>query len=127
MKFKWLILFLVLSILSCSRENIPKGILPKNKIVPILVDQHLAEQIFAQRFSFGIKDENSMDDLYLSILKKHKVDQKVFEESVYYYSKHPDQYKPIYDEVLNRLNELQVKVKLEDPSLKTAPDKEIKK
>jgi hypothetical protein len=118
MKFKWLILFSLLLALSCGSEKLPKGILPRDKMVPMLVDQHLAEMIFAQRFAVGLKSENTMDDLYVSILKKYKVDRKVFEESVYYYSKHPDKYKEIYDEVLNRLNEMEVKAKQEDPSLK---------
>ena len=118
MKYRYLIILMVLLCFSCSKEKLPKGILPKDKMVPILVDQHLAETIFAQRFAVGIKGDNALEDLYLSILKKYKVDQKVFEESVYYYSKHPDKYKPVYDEVLNRLNEMEVKVKQEDPSIK---------
>ena len=118
MKYKWLILFSAILVFSCGKEKLPKGILSKNKMVPILVDQHLAELLFTQRFSLGIKDgKNMMDDLYLSVIKKNKVDQKTFEQSVFYYSKHPDQYIPIYDEVLNRLNEMQVKVKLENPAL----------
>jgi len=125
MKYNWLILFTVLLVYSCGGEKLPKGILPKDKMVPILVDQHLAEVIFNQRFSLGIKDDkNVMDDLYLSVLKKNRVDQKIFEQSVFYYSKHPYKYIPIYDEVLNRLNEMQVKVKLENPALGI---KEIKK
>lgn len=127
MKYKWLILFWFLLALSCGSEKLPKGILPKEKMVPMLVDQHLCEQIFASRFAVGIKGDNTMDDIYLSLLKKYKVDKKVFEQSIFYYSKHPDKYKPIYDEVLNRLNQLEIKVKQEDPTLKTGTDKEVKK
>lgn len=126
MKYKWLILILILSAFSCGAGKLPKGILPKDKMIPILVDQHLAELVFNQRFAVGIKSDNVMEDLYLSILKKYKVTQKVFEESVFFYSKHPDLYKPIYDEVLNRLNEMEVKVKQEEPSLKNKPEKENK-
>ena len=121
-----MILFCVLSSFSCGNKKLPKGILPMNKMVPILVDQHLAEVIYNQRFAIGVKDENAVENLYLSILKKYKVDEKTFEESTFYYSKHPDLYKPIYDEVLNRLNEMQVKVKQEDPALKTGADKKLK-
>jgi hypothetical protein len=126
MKYKWLIIFMVLLAFSCGNAKLPKGILPKDKMVAILVDQHLAEVIFNQRFAIGVKDENAMENLYLSILKKYKVDEKVFEESTFYYSKHPNLYKPIYDEVLNRLNEMQVKVKQEDPALKKGEDKKLK-
>ena len=118
MKFRWLILISLLLFFSCREEKIPKGILTKDKMVPMLVDQHLAEMIFAKRFAVGLKDENTMEDLYLSILKKYSVERKVFEKSVFYYSKHPNQYREIYDEVLNRLNEMNIKAKQEDPSLK---------
>ena len=76
MKYKWLILLTVLFAFSCGKEKLPKGILPKGKMVPILVDQHLAEVIYNQRFAIGVKDDNAMENLYLSILKKHKVDEK---------------------------------------------------
>ena len=118
MNRKWILLVFLLLVLSCGGKKLPKGILTKDKMVPMLVDQHVAEMIYAQRFAVGLKSESTMDDLYLSILKKYGVDRKVFEESVYYYSKHPDLYGAIYDEVLNRLNEMDVKVKKEDPTLK---------
>jgi hypothetical protein len=118
MKLRWVIVFAWFLVISCGGNQLPEGILTKDKMVPMLVDQHLAETIFAQRITFGLKSENTLNDLYLSILKKYGVDRKVFEESVFYYSKHPKQYKEIYDEVLNRLNAMEVKVKQEDPSLK---------
>ena len=118
MKFRWLILFVFLLVSSCGGEKLPKGILTKDKMVPMLVDQHLSEQIFSLRFQVGLKNDDVMNDLYLSILKKYGVERKVFENSVFYYSKHPEKYKEIYDEVLNRLNAMEIKVKKEDPSLK---------
>jgi hypothetical protein len=114
----WWVLLLILLAFSCGGDNLPKGILPKDKMIPILVDQHLAENIFTQRFALGMNKDKTIEDLYLSVLKKYNVSQKVFEESVFYYSKHPDKYKSIYDEVLNRLNAMDVKVKQEDITLK---------
>ena len=111
MKFRWLMVIALFMALSCGGGKLPKGILPKEKMIPLLVDQHLAEQMFSLRFSLGLKNDSVLDDLYLSVLKKNGVDRKVFEESVYYYSKHPEKYKPIYDEVLNRLNAMDVKIK----------------
>ncbi len=118
MKFRWLILLVLFLTFSCGRGKLPEGILPKNKMVPMLVDQHLAQQIFSLRFQYGLKGDSIIDDLYLSILKKYNVSRKEFEESVYYYSKHPEKYKPVYDEVLNRLNAMEVKIKKEQPELK---------
>jgi hypothetical protein len=118
MKFRWFIVFVLLLAFACGGEKLPKGILTKEKMVPMLVDQHLAEQIFSLRFNVGLKNDSVIDDLYLSILKKYGVERNKFEQSVFYYSKHPEKYKEIYDEVLNRLNAMEVKVKKEEPALR---------
>jgi hypothetical protein len=104
---KILVILTTMLVLACSTNKVPKGILTEKEITPVLVELHLAEGIYAQRYV--VKEEasreNYPEDLYLSVLKKYKLDRKVFEASVFYYGKHPD----IYDEVLNRLNELSVK------------------
>jgi len=118
MKIKIISLLVILTLFSCFKEKIPEGILPEEKMVPLLVDLHLTEPIHAQRFALGLPDSSAMEDLYLSFLKKHKVNPKQFEKSVYYYGKHPDQYKEIYNKVLDRLSEMEVKIKQENPSIK---------
>jgi len=99
---------------SCSNNKTPKGILSDKEITPILIELHLAEAIYTQRYSLEITRENYQEDLYLTILKKYKLDRNAFEASVLYYGKHPDKYKPIYDEVLNQLNEMNVKARIKD-------------
>ena len=99
---------------SCSNNKTPKGILSDKEITPILIELHLAEAIYTQRYSQEITRENYQEDLYLTILKKYKLDRKAFEASVLYYGMHPDKYKPIYDEVLNHLNEMNVKARIKD-------------
>jgi len=110
----YLIILMVILTLSCSKNRVPKGILKEKEITPVLVEIHLAEAIFAQRYSQETTRENYQEDLYLSILRKYKIDQKVFEKSVLYYGKHPDKYKLVYDEVLNRLAEMSAKSRAKD-------------
>ncbi len=111
---KYILFTTLLLILACSPNDVPKGILTEKEITPILVDIHLAEGIYAQKNLLKITRENYQEDLYLSVIKKYKIDQKVLEASLLYYGKYPDKYKPIYDEVLNRLNELEVKFRAKD-------------
>ena len=111
---KWWMISMAIMVLACSNNRVPKGILSEKQIIPVLVDLHLAEGIYNQRYVQQITRGNYQEDLYLSILKKYKLDQKVFEASVLYYGKHPDKYKPVYDEVLNRLNEMSVKSRAKD-------------
>jgi hypothetical protein len=104
---------------SCSDSNqVPEGILPQKKMVGLLVDIHLSEAINGQRFRFDRTTKNFSNDLYFSICKKHGVDPDVFARSVLYYGKHPEKYDAIYDQVLNRLNEMEEKVKKEEPKLR---------
>ena len=118
MKFKLLSLFFILIFFSCSKGKPPEGILSKDKMVSLLVDIHLTEPLYKQRFALGLGDSSVMEDLYLSALKKHKVSPKVFERSVFYYGKYPEQYKEIYNKVLDRLSEMEIKVQQENPSIK---------
>jgi len=111
---KYLIIIMAILGFACSNNKLPKGILTEEQITPALVELHLAEAINSHRNEKDVSRENYQEDLYLSILKKYKFDQKVFEASILYYGKHPDKYRPVYDEVLNRLNEMSVKSRAKD-------------
>jgi hypothetical protein len=110
----YLAILTIVLVLACSKNSVPRGILSEKQITPVLVELHLADAINAQQFTMEVNRNNFKEDLYLSILKKFKLDRKVFEASIFYYGKHPDLYKPVYDEVLNRLNEMEVKNKVKD-------------
>lgn len=116
-----LIILLAIMAFSCSNNKIPKGILTEDEITPILVELHLAEAIYNQRYALNVTRESYQEDLYLSIIKKYKIDRKVLEASILYYGKHPDKYKPVYDEVLNRLNEMNVKSRAKDSIANRTP------
>jgi len=109
-----LIILMFILVIDCSKNKVPRGVLAEKEIIPVLVELHLAETINTQRPSTGANHDNYAEDLYLTILKKYKLDRKIFEASLLYYGKHPDLYKPVYDEVLNRLNEMEVKNKAKD-------------
>jgi len=124
----YLAILIIVLVLACSKNSVPRGILSEKKITPVLVELHLADAINAQQFTMEVNRNNFKEDLYLSILKKFKLDRKVFEASILYYGKHPDLYKPVYDEVLNRLNEMEVKNKAKDSiDSRKAPVKTISK
>jgi len=110
----FLTILMAIMAFSCSNNKTPKGILSDKEITPILIELHLAEAIYTQRYAEEITRQNYQEDLYLTILKKYKLDRNAFEASVLYYGKHPDKYKPIYDEVLNQLNEMNVKARIKD-------------
>ncbi len=104
----YVIVFLVT--LSCI-NSLPKDVLPPKKMIPILVDIHLAQAINEQKFNLSITRDSLPEDLYLSICKKYKIERSVIEKSLLYYGKHTREYMPVYDRVLDVLNEMEVKAK----------------
>ncbi len=108
---QYFIFFVLLALLACSGNALPEGVLPKKKMVPILVDIHLSEAINIQKYSMSMVRDSLPEDLYLSICQKYKLDRSVIEKSLHYYGKHTGEYIPIYDEVLNVLSEMDVKAK----------------
>ena len=103
--------FVLLAILACSGNNLPKGVLSKKKMVPILIDIHLSEAINNQKYNLSMIRDSLPKELYLSICKKYKIDRSVIETSLLYYGKHTKEYIPIYDAVLDVLSEMEVKAK----------------
>ena len=104
-------LFVIVTLFGCTGEHMHDGVLSRKKMVPILVDIHLSEAINNQRYNLSLNKDSLSEDLYLSICKKYKVDRATIEKSLIFYGKHTREYIPVYDEVLNVLNEMEVKAK----------------
>ena len=104
-------IFMMLLLLACESSHLPDGVLSRKKMVPILVDIHLSEAIFNQRFSIALLRDSLPEDLYLSVCRKYKMDRTVLEKSLHYYGKHTAEFIPIYDQVLNVLSEMEVDLK----------------
>lgn len=107
----YLIVFVLLAIVACKGRNLPDGILPAKKMIPILVDMHLSEAINNQKFNISMLNDSLPEELYLSVCRKYKLERSVIEKSLLYYGKHTEQYIPIYDEVLDVLSAMEVKAK----------------
>lgn len=121
MKKKWLhfllrvrasaaVFFLCVSVflLSCSKkeEQIPAGIIPKEKMVQVMVDVHLAEA----RLQMNMAIDNSFvtkQSYYKFIFQKYKISYADLSTSYNYYSAHPEVFSKIYDEVITELSKKQ--------------------
>ena len=107
----YLLVFVMLAIVACAGRNLPDGVLPAKKMIPILVDIHLSEAINNQKFNISMIRDSLPEELYLSVCKKYKLEKSVIEKSLLYYGKHTGEYIPIYDEVLDVLSAMEVKAK----------------
>lgn len=110
-------LLFLLFLIACNK--LPKGILPAKKMIPVLVDIHLSEAINSHKFNLSMAKDSLPEELFLSICRKHKIERTDLEKSFLYYGKHTREYMPIYDQVVDVLNEMVVKVKSD--SIRPAP------
>ncbi|HKR04100.1 MAG TPA: DUF4296 domain-containing protein [Bacteroidia bacterium] len=103
------ILFLCsLAFASCSKkeEKIPADIIPKDRMVQVLVDIHLAEA----RSQFNAPFDNSKNvkqAYYKFIFNKYKITYAQLMKSWSFYSEHPAIFTKIYDEVITELSRKQ--------------------
>lgn len=101
---KLIIFFLLLS--ACVREDQPpQSVLPKNKMVDILVDIHIAE---AKANRIQLRSYDSIQAYYkkleADVYKKHQVDSVTYRKSFRYYMDHIKQMDEIYAAVVDSLN-----------------------
>ena len=101
-KYFYLTIFMLMLLVACESSHLPDGVLTK---------RNLSEAVFNQRFSIAMNRDSLPEDLYLSICKKYKIERTTLEKSLQYYGKHTSEFIPIYDQVLNVLNEMEVNAK----------------
>lgn len=108
--FALLLLFLIS--LGCSKEKkIPEGVLPKEKMIEVMVDFQVVEAAILQQ-------QNHLQDVkfytnyyYDSVLKKNGISRQEFKRSIDWYKNNMEELDKMYGEVLTRLSKLQENVK----------------
>lgn len=95
-----LLAFCCLSMAACSDKNsVPFGILPVDKMAPIVWDMVEADQYMA----LLLKDSAHMDlkmerlRLYEQVFRSHDISREKFEKSYNYYKEHPEINRILYD------------------------------
>lgn len=90
---------------ACSDdEKVPEDILPKKKMVPLIIDVYVAESKVS---NMGLSRDSSVAifEVYEDTLfQKHGVEESVYRKSVSYYYDNPTKMEAIYETVLDSLN-----------------------
>lgn len=109
---KLLILLAAISLVSCSnKEKAPDYVIPYNDMVNILVEIHITDGLLTSNKVRRKLAKNDTTNFYNAILNNYDYSRKDFDTSLYYYSKNINQYDLIYEEVLNRLSEIESTLK----------------
>jgi hypothetical protein len=101
------ILFLLFALISCkddiTRMN-KRNLIPREKFVNILVDMHLTDVITSGNSYYRRYEPGDSLDLYNAIFEKYHTSKSMFDSTVSMYTRRPDVYLKVYDEVLLKLN-----------------------
>ncbi|GAA4405835.1 hypothetical protein GCM10023187_24640 [Nibrella viscosa] len=99
---------LLLLVLNCRplTDKPPANLIPKETMVEILTDIHLAEARVS-KLALGSSDSSAIvyRRLERDIFKKHKVDTAAYNQSYTYYSAQPKLMEEIYKQVVENLQE----------------------
>ncbi len=107
---RWITLFFIILALACHqpKDRITKtDIIPKENLVPILVEIHLADallQMSIVRQNYPGRDSISN---YQDILQKHGYSKRMFDHTIEFYENDPDELNDLYEEVISELTQLQ--------------------
>lgn len=89
--------------MACNTNTVPKNVILPNKMVNILVDMHLADAVLS-----SVRNQDTMlmmaSSKYYYIFKKHQIDSAKFTQSLKYYNTQPNQFKEMYNQVVDSLN-----------------------
>jgi hypothetical protein len=113
-KFRYLFFFLLIA--AACYHDAPKPefnmskVLPEDTMVVLLTDLQLVDGAVSLKGRTG-KPVGEFSKAYTDlILKKHKIDREVFDESIRYYSFYIEKMDAIYEKVINNLILLQSQV-----------------
>jgi hypothetical protein len=99
--------FVLAALLSCKDDltKIRKGdIIPREKFVEILVRIHITDMITSGSSFFRTYEPGDTVDLYASVFERYNVTKADFDSTVAMYTRQPEVYLKVYDEVLLKLN-----------------------
>lgn len=86
-------------------EERPEGVMSPDKMVDFMVDMHLAESTINNDVR-KFREKESKLQLYNDVFKKHNVTKAEMDSSLNYYLSEANDYKKIYNRVLERLEQM---------------------
>ena len=98
---KWFCMLLgVIAMMTSCHHKQPSGVLRENDMQAVLYDYHLSKAMAFQTDSV----EYYQRYYFLEVLKKHKLSEEAFDESLLWYSQHTDLLYVIYENINKKLN-----------------------
>lgn len=94
---------LLLNLLLACGEKLPEGIVPPEKMPALLEDMHLLDSKLSSQPLDSTR--NMFYSAYEELFRYHGIDSVIFNESIHYYSSRPTQFREIYVQVQQGLQD----------------------
>lgn len=89
-------------LMACNTNKVPDKVIPKDKMVNVLVDMHIADAVLSK-----VRNQDTMlmmaSSKYYYIFKKYSIDSAKFTNSLKYYYFELDEFNELYKQVLDTL------------------------
>jgi hypothetical protein len=104
---KWNFIIILFFLFSCSSGNTkenPNTLIDKNTFIKVLQEVHLSESEFhLTKYNRKETAEKLLLSDYETIFSENNITKEDFDNTLKYYSNHPDELEVIYEEVLEGL------------------------
>lgn len=107
MKFRYLIITLLIAACSSNKVDIPNGVLPKDKMVDVITDFQLLEAVHKDMGLFGIERKRVADTSYVIVFNKHDITVQEFDSSYSFYTRHPELFEEVMQDVKEQLSKME--------------------
>ncbi len=101
---KSIFIFLTVAVLASCGENLPEGILERDKMVGVLIRIHIAEAKTNNSYRYADSIKSYYQVLEDTIFKNYNTNKADFDKSYQYYMKDPTKMEKIYAEVVDSLS-----------------------
>ena len=94
---------------SCGSGNVQSAspAIQEDTLVRLLVELHLADSVMASSEAMDIAARGADTAVENTVLARHGIDRKVFEETMKYYSDRPEEMVKLYDQGIEDLSSSQ--------------------
>lgn len=107
MKFRYLVITLLITACSSNKVDIPNGVLPQDKMADVITDFQLLEAVHKDMGLFGIERKKVADTSFVIVFNKHDITMAEFDSSYSFYTSHPDLFEEVMNEVRENLSEME--------------------
>ena len=105
---------LLLTLMSCNRlktTQVPADVMPRDSMVSILVDIHVADAVADQKFGQDKPNRAFANGMYERIFEIHHTTAALYKTSFKYYESHPEILDKMYEQVITEISKREAELK----------------